>query len=438
MWLLMVALGMCSGVLCSRISVQAQTAVQKAQQKPAPASIRAEREKLRKLEAERRDRVAAQQKLENQASQLKVAIQQSTEKMVDVAAQIQKREQKLDRVEDKLDLLATERANQLAALGKRRTDVVRLLAALQNLSRQPPQLLLVRPNAAIDTARSAALLKLVVPQLEAQTSSLKKDIAALNAVKADLDTERETYRIELASLSEDRETLKELRAAREEKRTLLLDQAGDEQAKAQTLAAQARDVKDLLAQLEKTERKRARLAALPGPRLRPDFTKAPLRAVPPPKSTTVTRPPVTGTPPLRLRPPVVAMTPALPRTLGLGTLPARGDIITGFGGATANGPSRGLSIRTRPDATVTAPAAGRVVFAGPFRAYGQMLIISHGEGYHSLIAGLTRLDAKNQQMIQAGEPVGIMGSGGEQTALYFELRRGGDAVNPAGWLVAKR
>jgi murein hydrolase activator len=429
-WALLAALA-----ICGPVGVHAQNSPAK----PTTATIKAEREKLRGLEAERKARLAAQQKLENQASQLKVEIQQSTEKMVDVAAQIQRRELKLDRVEEKLDLLAAERTKQLSALSKRSTDVVRLLAALQNLSRQPPQLLLVRPNAAIDTARSAELLKLVVPQLEAQTSSLKKDIAALNAVKADLDTERETYRIELASLSQDRETLKELSDSRAQKRSLLLDQAGDEEAKAQTLAAQARDVKELLVQLEKTERKRARLAALPGPRLRPDFTRAPPRAAPSTKSAVVIRPPVQGTTPPRPRPPagapVVAMTP---RTLGLGTLPAQGDIITSFGAATANGPSRGLSIRTRADAAVTAPAAGRVVFAGPFRAYGQMLIISHGEGYHSLIAGLTRLDAKNQQMIQAGEPVGVMGSGGEATALYFELRRGGDAVNPAGWLVAKR
>jgi murein hydrolase activator len=412
------------------MTASAQTGRQKGP--PAPvqstAAIKAEREKLRQLEADRQARVAAQARLEGQADRLKVEIQQSTDKMVDVAAQIQKRELKLDRVEEKLDLLATERTRQLASLSRRRTDVVKLLAALENLSRQPPQLLLVRPNAAIDTARSASLLK-----LEAQSSSLKKDIAALNAVKADLDTERETYRIELASLGQDRETLKELQASRAGKRALLLDQAGDEAAKAQTLAAQARDVKELLVQLERTERKRARLAALPGPRLRPDFT-APAR-VPPrpavtPRPAIIARPPVPGT-----RPPLVA---SVPRTLGLGTLPARGDILTAFGAATANGPSRGLSIRTRADATVTAPAAGRVVFAGPFRAYGQMLIISHGEGYHSLIAGLTRLDAKNQQMIQAGEPLGIMGADGDGTTLYFELRRGGDAVNPAGWLVAKR
>lgn len=401
-------------------------------QLPNPAaSIKTERERLRKLEADRKSRETARDSLENEARSLRLEIQQSTDKMVDVAAQIQKRELKLDVVEEKLDVLAGERAKQLAKLNGRRGDVLKLLAALQNLSRQPPQLLLVRPGAAIDTARSATLLKLVVPQLEAQTASLKRDIADLNAVKARLDTERDTYRIELASLTADRKTLDELRTTREAKRRALLDQAGDEGAKAQQLAAEARSVKELLEQLEKAERKRQKLAALPGPRLRPDFTRPAPRVAIAPRP--VIRTPGPAPSPGSNRPPIVAMTPS-----AVGNLPVKGDIVTAFGAATVNGPARGLSIRTRPDATVTAPAAGRVVFSGPFRAYGQMLIISHGEGYHSLIAGLTRLDAKNQQLVQAGEPVGAMGADGDGTTLYYELRRGGDAVNPAAWLVAGR
>jgi murein hydrolase activator len=395
-------------------------------------SIKGERERLRKLEAERRTREKTQNALEDEARALRIEIQQSTTKMVDVAAQIQKRERKLDVVEEKLDVLAIERARQLGKLNQRRSDVLGLLAALQNLSRQPPQLLLARPGAAIDTARSATLLKLVVPALEAQTASLRKDIADLNAVKAKLDTERETYRIELASLTADRKTLDELRLSRESKRSQLLDRAEEEGEKAQVLAAEARDVKQLLERLEKAERKRQKLASLPGPRLRPDFSKPPPRVVVAPRPAATPRPGTTPRP-AQSRPPIVSMTPR-----AVGNLPVRGDIVTTFGASTPNGPARGLSIRTRADAAVTAPAPGRVVFSGPFRAYGQMLIISHGEGYHSLIAGLTRLDAKNQQLVQAGEPVGAMGAEGDGTTLYYELRRGGDAINPAGWLTASR
>jgi septal ring factor EnvC (AmiA/AmiB activator) len=398
-----------------------------------PTSIKAERARLRKLEVERQARQKTQIALESEAQALRIEIQQSTSKMVDVAAQIQNRERKLDVVEEKLDVLAAERARQLGKLNQRRSDVLGLLAALQNLTRQPPQLLLVRPGAAIDTARSATLLKLVVPQLETQTAALRKDIDDLAVVKDKLDTERETYRIELASLTADRKTLDALRLSREAKRSQLLERADDESEKAQALAAEARDVKQLLERLEKAEAKRLKLARLPGPRLRPDFSKPPPRVVQsvPPRS--ATGPGRTLPRPPQNRPPIVSMTPR-----AVGNLPVRGDIITTFGASTPNGPARGLSIRSRADATVTAPAPGRVVFSGPFRAYGQMLIISHGEGYHSLIAGLSRLDAKNQQLVQAGEPVGVMGADGDGSTLYYELRRGGDAINPLSWLTASR
>ena len=97
--------------------------------------------------------------------------------------------------------------------------------------------------------------------------------------------------------------------------------------------------------------------------------------------------------------------------------------------------SKGLTIRTRPDAQVVAPYDGQVVFAGLFRGYGQILIIEHSEGYHTLLSGLSRIDAVPGQWILAGEPVGVMGSReGSAPELYVELRRNGRPINPLPWL----
>ena len=119
------------------------------------------------------------------------------------------------------------------------------------------------------------------------------------------------------------------------------------------------------------------------------------------------------------------------------TLPARGDIVQEFGqsgdyGAT----SKGVTIRTRAGAEVVAPYDGQVVFAGPFRGYGPILIIEHTEGYHTLLAGLSRIDAAPGQWLLAGEPVGVMGEqrDGDGPALYVELRRNGRPINPLPWL----
>ena len=84
---------------------------------------------------------------------------------------------------------------------------------------------------------------------------------------------------------------------------------------------------------------------------------------------------------------------------------------------------------------MVAPYDGQVVYAGPFRGYGQILIIEHGESYHTLLAGIERIDAVEGQWVLAGEPVGTMErQGTELPKLYLELRHAGQPINPLPWL----
>src|SRR6185437_2507444 len=108
-------------------------------------------------------------------------------------------------------------------------------------------------------------------------------------------------------------------------------------------------------------------------------------------------------------------------------MPAAGTMTLRFGEDDKYGlPSKGISLATRPGAQVVAPFDGRVEFAGPFRGYGQILIMEHGDGYHSLLAGLERVECVVGQWLVAGEPVGVMPSGDrDDPVLYLELRRHG-------------
>jgi len=92
----------------------------------------------------------------------------------------------------------------------------------------------------------------------------------------------------------------------------------------------------------------------------------------------------------------------------------------------------------QPGAQVIAPHDGLVAFSGPFRGYGLLLIIEHAEGYHTLLAGMARIDATVGQRLLAGEPVGVMGQDEAKPALYVELRRQGQPVNPSPWLTAQK
>ncbi len=397
-------------------------------------SLQSERARLQQLQAEQQTARERARTLAAQAAKLQGDIGAATRSMVDLAAAIQEREDKLYGLENQLKLLEQEQAKQIAKLNSRRADVGHLLSALQNLSRKPPQLMLVRPGAAIDTARSASLLTAVLPELRTQTDALKREVAVVLDYRAKLENERTTYGAELDAMRGDRRKLDGLRVIREADRARLMSESAAADARARQLAEEASDIRDLLVKLEVEDRKRQRLASLPGPRPKPDFAARPALVQNKPQ-----RPPVTTTPPSRQTvaintPPPRSMTTAI----GALALPVRGEVITQFGAMGPAGAARGISIKSRADAQVVAPYAGRVVFAGPFRSMGQTLIISHGEGYHSVLAGFTRIDAHKDQLVAAGEPVGVMGADGaaEGSTLYVEIRKGGEPVNPLPWLSA--
>ena len=104
----------------------------------------------------------------------------------------------------------------------------------------------------------------------------------------------------------------------------------------------------------------------------------------------------------------------------------------------------GDTITTQSGAIVTAPAGGSVLYAGPFRSYGQLLILNAGDGYHVVLAGMGRISVTLGQAVLAGEPIGAMGEtrvagpvsqndGSTGPDLYVEFRKDGKPVDPAPW-----
>ena len=112
--------------------------------------------------------------------------------------------------------------------------------------------------------------------------------------------------------------------------------------------------------------------------------------------------------------------------------PVAGAVIRRFGSKDADGiTSEGLTFSSLAGSPIVAPLAGRVVFAGPFRGYGQILILQHKGGYHSFLAGFGRIDAEMGQEVAAGEPLGILpAKGNGRPELYFEWRRNGEPADP--------
>jgi len=141
------------------------------------------------------------------------------------------------------------------------------------------------------------------------------------------------------------------------------------------------------------------------------------------------------------------LAPKIPfvETRGLLPKPVSGDVVRDFGAAdTYGGTTRGISITTRPRASVVSPADGWVAFAGPFRSYGRLLIINAGGGYYLLMAGMDQINVEVGQFVLAGEPVATMGqsslvspaAGALETndpVLYVEFRKDGTSIDPGPW-----
>ncbi len=110
--------------------------------------------------------------------------------------------------------------------------------------------------------------------------------------------------------------------------------------------------------------------------------------------------------------------------------PVRGRVVVHFGEQTALGlKSDGWRIRTRGDALVMAPADGEIKFADNFKGFGKVIIMSHKNGYNTIMTNLGTINVMLGQEVLAGEPIGRMDS--NKSEMYLEVRRGDKVVNPA-------
>ncbi len=111
-------------------------------------------------------------------------------------------------------------------------------------------------------------------------------------------------------------------------------------------------------------------------------------------------------------------------------VPVHGKLVVKYGEKTALGlKSDGWRIRTQGNALVKAPADGVIKFADSFRGFGKVIIMSHKNGYNTVMANMGSVDALIGQEVLAGEPIGRMNE--NRPEMYLEVRRGDKSVDPS-------
>ncbi|QGP79825.1 murein hydrolase activator EnvC family protein [Sphingobium sp. CAP-1] len=353
----------------------------------------------RRQSDEARDRSA---RLDQQAGAARDEAEQARRRAAALAARIQQAEADIQAAQARIAIIARMQRAQSARLAARQEPVVRLTAALQMMARRPLALALVQPGSVADAVHMRAVLGQVLPVVQQRTAGLRAELEASRALRATAQQAADS----LAQAQTDRKDRQTALAALEaQKRVAARDyraNAGLESERALALGEKARDIVDLMDRLEQAGDLRDRLAALSGPLLRP--ARPDQAGAPAPERDTAS-----GGPPAY-------------------RLPVIGQLVTGMGEVNDGGVrSRGLTLVTQPGAQAIAPTAGRIAFAGPYRDYGQILIIDHGQGWTTLITGLHRVTAQVGDTVRQGDPVGITGA--ERPNVTVELRRNGRPVD---------
>jgi septal ring factor EnvC (AmiA/AmiB activator) len=407
---------------------------------------------LNALEKELKSAQQKANKLKSQEQQTARTTRSLKRKLIYAADRIQNFEEDLSLLETSLKENKARESQLHTALDARKQQTGKVLTALQRLSWRPTETIMAQPGSPADTLRSALLLKSALPELQQSAHKLGAELKNLHTLRAVITSQRDridhirknlrTEHSQLASLL--RAQTSQLASTKAERQAL--------ENKSQQLAKDAQSLRELMEKLarEKAQRlaeerkKKAALAAAEKERAAQAKQQKLLELakiagqkppIPKPHASVASSP--AALPGLRddeltdgHSQPIRSMKGKLP-------LPARGKIIVNYGQVTDNGThAKGLYISTRNNAQVITPYDGEVRYADTFRSFGLLLIIEHDGGYHTLLAGLDRLDAAVGQKLMAGEPVGVMGS--QNPKLYVELRQNGQPINPKPWLLARR
>ena len=361
-----------------------------------------------------------------------------TAALLDATQNVTESERKIGETEARLDTMTGAEDAIKRSLASRRAVIAEVLASLQRMGRKPPPALLVAPEDMLAAIRTSMLLGSVLPQMRSETEALASDLSDLLQLRQSIAAERETLSAGVAKLRAERQRLAALVEARQSALAAAEQALGAERDRALDLAKQAASLKELIARMETEVAAAARGAE--AAREADEKRGREAQGAPPGSGLKTAMAPFKD--PARLAPATSFI-----ETKGLLPLPVNGTLQRGFGSQDGfGGTEKGLLIATRVEAIVASPCDGWVSFAGPYRSYGQLLIVNAGQGYYIILAGMDKINVNVGQFILAGEPVAVMGDGSVKTAaaiaigavqpiLYVEFRKDGVAIDPGPWWV---
>jgi murein hydrolase activator len=348
--------------------------------------------KTKALAAERRSEF-----LRQEASTAETTADRLVAQRAVLSAEIAAAEAQIEAANARIAIIGRRQRAQRSQLGQESEPMLRLNAALQQMTGRPTALMIAQPGQREDYIHLRAVMATVQPEIVRRTGVLRQQIAVQNEL-------RSQELVALKSLGDARTRLQSRRTALARLEGNARGKAGDLSADAaiefEQAIAQGERARDIVGRID-TQRlsseKAAELAALDGPMLRQNVE---------------------------------------PRDVKGGTayiLPARGNVVSGFNELNTTGyRERGIRMAVAAASPIVAPAAGKVTFAGRYRSYGQIIIIEHGNGWNTVITNLDAVQVAKGQAVTQGAMLGTAGD--EATEIGVELRKNGRVMDIAALL----
>ena len=357
------------------------------------------------------------QALKSEVKKIESELKSQKKDIISIARKVKKNEQDLILLERRITTQKAEQVKIEERFNQDRGSIADLVLGLERMRRIPPEAMIARPGAPLETAQSAMLLQSILPNIYGRAEALKADLDKLNTIITDLETHQKEAQATAKTLKKNQDKLTTLMNSREKKYARATKNVKTQQVALNKIAKEAVTLKDLMAKLEKKQQaeNKRRKAQIARAKKATQDSKAKVQQASVSAAKTYKKTPI-------------------PKA-GAAQLPISGLIKVNYGARDDIGAvSKGLNIEGLAGAIVVAPMGGLIEYAGPFRGYGNLIIIKHQNKYHSLVAGLERISTDVGRAVSAGEPLGYMNnldSDGNKPSLYYELRYNGHPVNPS-------
>ena len=377
----------------------------------------------RQLDRIKDERIEAEQGV----SSIRTERAELNERLLDVARKSADSETRLTVLEQELDKLRAQEGSLRERLREQHREIGDLLAVMQRMGREPPPVMITQRDDALRMVRSGMVLNSFFPALKARADTLAGRLSELSRVLAEKKRRAEQLAQEKRELDALRTRTRDLIAQKQERLKRERSRLGALDRAAERHAAAISDLSELLETLDSEVAAQTGLGAYEEELRSGEIVELKPRA----RQAAFVQP--------------GRMKPAVPfaQAKGLLVMPASGSIVREYGETDNLGiDSKGISIETRSEAQIVAPADSWVSFAGEFRSYGQLLILNAGGGYHILLAGMDEIYATRGQFVLSGEPVASMSEASAsesrtenpaRPSLYVEFRKNEKPINPNPW-----